>query len=266
MKLGIIGGGQMAGAIIKGIIESERVRPEHIIVSDVEVSKLKQLSQAYAIKTTASNLEVVAASEVIILAVKPHILSQVLKEIDINLKSNHILISIAAGITTDLIQQVLSTKVKIVRIMPNTACLIGKGVSALCLGFGAGPEEQQLVRTLFASLGDVVLVNEEDMNAVTALSGSGPAYVYLFIETLIDAGVKMGLSRVVARHLAIGTVSGGAEMLKQSGKHPAELKDMVTSPGGTTIAALLALEEHGFRHSIISGVLAAEKRAQELRF
>jgi len=263
-KIGFIGAGNMGEALIKGILKAKLLSSQKVCASDIRETKLKQFQKTYGIKTFKDNKELVSQVNIILLAVKPQNMEEVLSEIAPVIEKKHLVISIAAGITTSYISKRLNDKISVVRIMPNTPALIQEGASALAMGKHATQSDLKSVQKLFESVGKTVVVDESLMDAVTGLSGSGPAYVFLFIEALADAGVKMGLSRSVALLLSAQTCLGAARMVSETGEHPAKLKDMVTSPGGTTISGLHALEAGGLRTTIMDAVEAATRRSKEL--
>ena len=264
MLISFIGGGVMAEAIIKGIISSGRVSPEKVMSSDICTDRTSLFCKAFGISTTSDNLKLVSQAEIIILAVKPQIIESVLQEIAEEIDTSMLIISIAAGVPLNRIEGILKAGCRVVRVMPNTPALIGEGVSALSPGHNAIKEDMDVAGMIFGAVGKTVVVEEKYMDAVTGLSGSGPAYIFLIIEALGDAGVKVGLTRETARTLALQTVLGSTKMLLETGEHPAKLKDMVTSPGGTTIAGLHILEAGKIRAVIMDAVEAATKRSQEL--
>jgi pyrroline-5-carboxylate reductase len=249
----------MASAMMGGLLDSG-VAPAQIICSDAYAPCLEKAA-AKGIHTTANNADVVAAADVIVIAVKPYIVAKVLAETASILTADKLLVCIAAGITIGAIEEHASAA-RVVRTMPNTPALVGEAAVGYALGTNATDADGAIVEALFR--GVVVKVEEKHLNAVTALSGSGPAYVFLFIEALADAGVRAGLSRTVALKLAAQTVRGSATMQLETGKHPGVLKDQVTSPGGTTIAGVEALEKNGFRYAAMSAVAAANARCIEL--
>jgi len=263
-RLGFIGTGNMASAIIKGVIAHGIVHPNSIHAFDVDLAKLNKLSAELGICAAKDNCEVVSNSDIIILAVKPNIYGKVLLEIKDCLEESHILVSIAAGITVDFIRQIIGGRCKVVRTMPNTPALVGEGMTALCTNHDLSLDELKEIKEILRALGKVEEVPENLMDAVTAVSGSGPAYVAMFIEAMADGGVLAGLPRDLAYRMAIQTVLGTAKLLSQSGKHPGELKDMVSSPGGTTIEAVRQLEKQGFRGAIIEAVNACMLKAKSL--
>jgi len=262
--LGFIGGGNMAEAMIRGLLKARLLGPQEILASDVTAERLTYLQQTFGIRTSRDNAEVAGKADIVLFAVKPQIMSPVLDGLLDVITEEKLLISIAAGISTRLIAEKFPGKVRVIRVMPNTPALVLEGASALAPGAAATPEDLELAKRLFAAVGKVVVVEEVLMDAVTGLSGSGPAYIFLIIDALSDAGVKVGLSRKVAQLLAAQTVLGAARMVLETHKHPGELKDMVTSPGGTAIAGLHTLEAGGLRTTLINAVEAATRRSMEL--
>lgn len=263
-KIGVIGSGNMGGALVGGLINMKRTTPGKVIVSDVNLAHLEKFQKNWGVKVTTSNSEVVEFAEILVLCVKPQILKSVLTEIKHLIRPKMLLISIAAGVPTSLITRWIEQKNSVVRVMPNIAAMVGQSATAICLGKFANGEQGKLAQKIFESIGLVQFVNENQMDAITGLSGSGPAYIYMIIEALTDAGVKMGLSREVALPLAIQTLLGSAKLIQETGQHPAVLRDQVTTPGGTAIAAIHDLETHGLRSMLISAVMAATKRSEEL--
>ena len=269
LKISIIGAGNMGKALIKGInqtlIEEGVISsPKDIIATRRSEEELYKLEKEFSIETTTDNKKAVTKGDVIILAVKPKVIFDVLDEISPAIDSSKLLISIAAGVTIQAIQSRLNEGAHIIRAMPNTPLQIREGAIAISGGENASEEDVSLAREIFTAMGKVVTVEEELMDAVTGLSGSGPAYIFLIIEALSDAGVKMGLPRETSLNLAVQTVLGAAKMVLETGKHPAELKDMVTSPGGTTIAGLHVLEECAVRSALIKAVEEAARRSSQL--
>ncbi|MDY7033253.1 MAG: pyrroline-5-carboxylate reductase [Thermodesulfobacteriota bacterium] len=263
-KIGFIGSGNMAEAIMRGIIEKGVVSAVNIIASDILDDRRKLLSDSFNITTTSDNAELVSQVNIIFLAVKPQIVETVLNDTKSSMDVSQLIVSIAAGITLTQIEGSLPPKSKVIRVMPNTPALIGEGVAAISPGSHATKEDVALVRDIFDAVGKTVITEEKYMDAVTGLSGSGPAYVFLMIEALMDGGVKAGLNRETARTLAVQTFLGSAKMLFETGEHPAKLKDMVTSPGGTTIEGLHALEDGNIRAVIMNAVEVATERSREL--
>ncbi|MBI4620742.1 MAG: pyrroline-5-carboxylate reductase [Desulfobacterales bacterium] len=263
-KIGFIGSGNMAEAIIKGVIRAGVVSPKNILSSDVSEDRRRLFSDSFNIITTSSNLELVFQAEIIVLAIKPQGIGFVLKEIVQAVDISKLVISIAAGVTLKHIEDSLKANSRVVRVMPNTPALVGEGVTAISPGAKAAKEDLDIARNIFDAVGKTVVVEERYMDAVTGLSGSGPAYVFLIIDALIDAGVKVGLDRDTAKTLAVQTVFGSAKMVIETGETPAKLRDRVTSPGGTTIAGLHVMEAGRLRAVIIDAVEAATNRSKEL--
>lgn len=263
MKIGFIGCGKMASAIVRGIVHAGVVAGENIIVSDPASTAANELAHELGISVAKDNSEVCLGAETIILCVKPNDAIDALRALQSEL-AGKLLISIVSGLTISTLQAAAGSGVRIVRVMPNTPALIQKGASA----YSAGPEITEVdtasVEKLLGAVGYVCRVKENLLDAVTGLSGSGPAYVYLAIEALADGGVLMGLPRELSLRLAAQTVAGSAEMVLQTGQHPAVLRDMVASPGGTTIAAIEVLEAKGARSAFIAAVRTAAERAFEL--
>jgi pyrroline-5-carboxylate reductase len=237
---------------------------DDLLVSDVREDRLEYLKETYGVHTSTCNAEVASKAEILLLAVKPQIMSEVLDGLIDVVNGGKLIVSIAAGITTTFIADKFPSALRIIRVMPNTPALVLEGASALTRGHDATPEDLEIAKRLFRAVGKVVIVEETLMDAVTGLSGSGPAYIFLIIDALSDAGVKVGLSRDIAQLLAAQTVLGAARMILETKKHPGELKDMVTSPGGTAIAGLHTLEQGGLRTTLINAVEAATVRSREL--
>ncbi|HHT9137477.1 MAG TPA: pyrroline-5-carboxylate reductase [Candidatus Wunengus sp. YC60] len=263
-KFGFIGGGKMGEALCRGIINAGLGKAENIMVSDVVVERCQLLNKEIGVKTTQSNKDAATFADVIILAVKPQMMGDVLDQLKNDITTRHLVVSIAAGIPIRFIESRLQVGTRIIRVMPNTPCLIGVSATAFALGKCATDADGQLVLNLFNAVGKVFRLDEKYLDAVTGLSGSGPAYVYMFIEALSDGGVKMGLPRDVATILAAQTVMGAAKMVLETGQHPAQLKDAVTSPGGTTIEGLSKLEDFGFKSAVINAVEAATLKSKKL--
>lgn len=263
MQLSVIGLGKMGSTLIQGILAAEILKPAQIVGCDLKVEERESNSNYGGIKTVNNNIAGVKGADVILLAVKPQVIEEVLKEIKEQI-AGKLIISIAAGITIDDIKNKLPASTRVIRVMPNTPALVKEGASAFTPGGQATEEDKQLVKEILTGVGKVIEVKEELMNTVTGLSGSGPAYVYLMIEALADGGVLKGLSRENSLQLAAQTVMGAAKMVLETGNHPGELKDMVTSPGGTTINGIEALESQGFRGILIDAVKKASERSEEL--
>ena len=264
LKIGFLGGGAMAGAILAGLLKKGIFLPENIYITDISTARLKYLQDSYGVNTSQDNTAVVPEVDIMVLAVKPQITGAVLKEIAGVVKPDQTLVSIAAGITTAMLESYLNTPLAVVRVMPNAPALVGEGVSALCPGSQAGPGDMDRAMAIFNAVGRAVELPEHMMDAVTGLSGSGPAYMFLILEALSDAGVKVGLPRDAALLLAAQTMQGSARMLIEAEGHPAKMKEMVTTPGGTTIEGLYALEQAGLRGTLMKAVEAATRRSREL--
>jgi pyrroline-5-carboxylate reductase len=263
-KVGFIGGGKMGGVLAGGIISRRLVPASQVIVSDVATDRLHTLKKAYGVEVTQDNKQAAKEAQILILAVKPQSMAEVLSDLCPVVNKSHLVISIAAGIPIKFIEDRLKKGVRVIRVMPNTPALIGEGMSALATGAAATEADLAEARQIFDAVGLTVVVKEDLMNAVTGLSGSGPAYGFIIIEALSDAGVHMGLSRDIALKLSAQTLLGAAKLCLKGDKHPGELKDMVTSPAGTTIAGIKALEEGKIRATLIAAVEAATLRAREL--
>jgi pyrroline-5-carboxylate reductase len=263
-KVGFLGAGNMGEAIIKGLLQAGLVPPTTISATDVRSERLDQVARQYGIRAAASNGALVDGSDVVILAVKPQIMGAVLKEIAPAVDGRQLLISIAAGVATRTIRQHLGKAARLIRVMPNTPALVLEGVTAIARAEGLEAGDLETAQELFGAVGRVVVLDEDALDAVTGLSGSGPAYVAIVIESLADGGVKMGLDRATAMTLATQTVLGSAKLILETGVHPGQLKDMVASPGGTTIAGIAALEEGAVRRTFIAAVERATQRSREL--
>ncbi len=262
-KIALIGGGNMAEAIIRGLMREEV--GIGVCVAEISLKRRDELTAQFPnVRVVDNAAEAAGWGEVIILAVKPQHAASALDLIERVVTPQKLVISIMAGITTAKIEENLAPGCRVVRSMPNTPALIGAGATAVCAGRKASDSDLDLARQLFSLTGSAVTVDEKQMDAVTGLSGSGPAYVFTFIEALADAGVKNGLSRDVAARLAAQTVMGAALMVIETGEHPTLLKEKVTSPGGTTIAGLHALENGSFRGIVMNAVEAATLRSREL--
>ena len=263
MDLTVIGLGKMGSALVKGIIEAGVFKKDNIIGCDIKVETMDSNPNYFDIKTLQENKKGVNKADLVLLAVKPQIINNVLMEIRDVMKEK-VLISVAAGVTISQLKRNLPVSTRVVRVMPNTPSLIGEGVSALSWGDEIMDDDKKLVKDMLASTGEVIEVKENLMDAVTGLSGSGPAFVYIMIEALADAGVLNGLSRENSLKLAAQTVKGAAELVQSGEEHPGELKDMVTSPAGTTIQGVRELEKRGLRSALIEAVKAATDRSREL--
>lgn len=263
-RLGIIGGGVMGEALLSRLLALGRYEPGQVLTSDPSPERRQTLTEQYAIGVTDSNREVIESSQTLLLAVKPQVFDQVAKDFHgVCCEVSPLVLSILAGVTLAKLEAAIPGW-PIVRAMPNTPATIGVGMTAIAAGSRTLDEHTELAEHIFEAVGQVVRVPESLMDAVTGLSGSGPGYVAVVIEALADGGVAAGLPRAVANQLAVQTVLGTAQLIQQTGMHPAMLKDRVTSPGGTTIMGIACLEELGLRAALIEAVLAASKRSREL--
>lgn len=261
--IGFSGGGMMAEAIAAGLIASG-ITPGNISVFDIMESRRLYLREKYNIGIADSNAEIVQFADVIIFAVKPNVVSSVLAEVGSTIGSTQLVISNIAGVKIASIEKMLANQTPVIRVMPNTPALIGMGASALSPGSYADSTHINIALQIYGAIGKAIEISEDKLDAVTGLSGSGPAYVYMMIEAMADGGVRMGLPRATALMLAAQTVAGTALMALDCDEHPAVLKDRVTTPGGTTIEGIAALERNGFRTAVIEAVTAASKRSEEL--
>jgi len=262
-RIGFLGGGNMAEALIRGLAKTGLIPPEQVFVTDVRLERLEELARTYGIHTLSDNVLLMRQVDVVILAVKPQILAEVLREVA-PATSGKLLVSMAAGVSTAEIRRHLPPGVRLIRVMPNAPALVLEGATALARAQGLEPGDLETAHEIFAAVGQVVVLEEDLMDAVTGLSGSGPAYIALVVEALADGGVKVGLDRKTAMTLAAQTVLGAARLLIETGTHPGQLKDMVTSPGGTAIAGIHTLESGGLRRTLIDAVERATQRSRDL--
>jgi pyrroline-5-carboxylate reductase len=262
--IGFVGAGNMAEALIRGLVRGGHVPAKSIAASGPRKERLAELERGYGIDVTTHNREVVQRCGVVVLSVKPQIMDKVLREVGDLIKPEALVISIAAGVDTETIEESLPDGARVVRAMPNTPALVGAGATAISPGKHASEADMATARAMFDAVGITVELDESQLDAVTGLSGSGPAYIFLILEALADAGVKVGLARRNALRLAAQTLMGSAKMQLETDEHPGKLKDMVTSPGGTAIAGLHTLEQGGLRTTLINAVETATKRAREL--
>ncbi len=263
--VGFVGGGNMATALIKGMLAAGLYRADQLCVSDVDAPKLALLRRRFKVATTQDNAALVRDSKVILIAVKPQIIDAVLAQMRPGVTPQQLFVSIAAGVTTARLETGLGAGVRVLRVMPNTPALLGKGMSVLVRGRRATAADERLGLRLLRAVGAAVAVQEERLlDAVTGLSGSGPAYVYLLAEGLIAGGVAAGLSAPLATQLALQTLTGAAAMLQDTGETPEALRALVTSPGGTTLAGLGELERRGFKDAVVAAVVTATRRSEEL--
>lgn len=262
--LTVVGAGNMAEALVRGIIRAKLLPSQRIRVTDTERRRRDHFQATFGVTGFARNVDGVRGAQVVMLAVKPQVMAEVLKDIGAELAPATLVISIAAGITTHRIQRQLPAGMRIVRVMPNMPALAGAGVSVYCLGTRASEDDAKLVESLFQSVGVVVRLDEKHLDAVTALSGSGPAYVFFLAEFMMQAGYEMGLDHATAKMLTLGTIRGAARLLDEMGQEPEELRRRVTSKGGTTAAALEVLEAGCVRETFVKAIRAAQKRSREL--
>ncbi|MFN2427485.1 MAG: pyrroline-5-carboxylate reductase [Candidatus Binatia bacterium] len=264
IEVGFIGGGNMTEAMVRGLLASGRDAAS-LMISEPDAARRRAMSKRYAIAVTEDNTALAQASRTVVLAVKPQILAGVMEGLSPVVTGRELFVSIAAGVMLAKLQKGLGKSARVVRVMPNTPCLVGKAASVICAGSRATAADVRLVTKMFAAVGDAhVIADEKLMHLVTALSGSGPAYVYRFAEALIEAGVKGGLEAELARALTFQTIAGAAAMMQQTGQEPADLRRAVSSPGGTTLAGLARLDEKAFVETVKSAVAAAAKRSVEL--
>jgi pyrroline-5-carboxylate reductase len=267
--IGVVGAGNMAEALIRGLVRGGHVPADRIVASAPRAERREELAAAYHIGVSADNRTVARGAGIVVFAVKPQILDKVMREVGNQITPDSLVISVAAGVDTETIETTIAGaggpgELRVVRAMPNTPALVGAGATAIAPGKHGREEDLATARAIFDAVGITVVLEESHLDAVTGLSGSGPAYIFLILEALADGGVKVGLSRRNAQRLAAQTVMGSAKMLLETGEHPGKLKDMVTSPGGTAIAGLHTLEEGGLRTTLINAVETATKRAREL--
>ena len=265
LKIAVIGAGNIGGALIGGILKSHLAEPKDVVATDAREERRQELEEQWKIRVLATdNRKAVEGRDVVILAVKPHVVPAVLEELRGALRENQIVITVAAGVPLALYEAVLGNRIPLFRAMPNIPVVVEEGATAVAGNHATTPEQRKVVEKIFGALGCVVFVEESQLDAVTALSGSGPAYIYMVIEALIDGGKKMGLSQEVATRLTEQTVLGAAKLVRETKLHPAILRDEVVTPGGTTIAAMHELERHGLRAMLISAVETATLRSKEI--
>lgn len=262
--IAIIGAGNMGTALIRGILNAKLTGAKKIYASGTRIEKLERLSAEYGINVTTNNQDAAKHADIVILCIKASVIRSVLDEMHKALHKGQMVISIAAGVTTGSMEKIIGKHVPVVRCMPNIASTVGLGATAISFGKHVHAAQHDIAIKIFEAVGEVVVVGEQHLDAVTGLSGSGPAYIYMVIEALIDGGVKMGLPRDISTKLAIQTVLGSAKLVKESNVHPAILRDQVTTPGGTTINAIHELESHGLRSMLIDAVATATIRSREL--
>jgi pyrroline-5-carboxylate reductase len=263
-RMAVVGAGKMGEALIRGLIEAKALAPDRIAVTTGSRERARQLATQLGVRAAESNTDAVRGSDVVVLAVKPQQVGPVVDEVARDLQPEQLLISVAASVGTPFIEKRLSAAIPVVRAMPNTAALIKRAITGIARGAHARPEHLEIARAIFSAVGRVVVVDEKHLDAITGLSASGLAFIYVVIESLAEGGVKMGLRRDLATELAAQTVLGAGAMVLDTGSHPALLKDNVTTPAGTTIDGLLELEEGGLRVTLIKSVVQATLRAREL--
>ncbi len=263
-RLAIIGAGKLGETLLKGLLEAGVIRPSDIIVTAGHQPRLDQLKERFGVSGTLSNLAAIESADIIILAVKPQTVPLILAEVGQSLTLSQLLISVAASVSIAFIEKHIAAAVPIIRAMPNTPCQLKKGMTGIAGGKDATSAHIALARFIFDAVGRSLVVDEKHMDAITGLSASGPAFIYIVIESLAEAGVKVGLPRDVATELAAQTVLGAGAMVIETGEHPARLKDMVTTPAGCTIDGILELEDGGLRVTLIKAVVKATHRAKEL--
>lgn len=264
LTVGFVGAGRMATALAQGLISSGFISAERVVATDVVPAALDVFAEQTGARVVESTSAVISDSDVVFLAVKPQQMAQVLNGLSDLLEDRHVVISIAAGVPLSVYESALGSSRRIFRVMPNTPCLVGACAAGFSAGGSATEDDSKLVEAMLSTVGIAVPVDEKMLDAVTGLSGSGPAYVYQIIEALSDGGVRVGLSRDTATKLAAQTLFGAAKMVLETGQHPGVLKDAVTSPGGTTIAGIHALESGGLRGTLMNAVRAATERSKEL--
>jgi pyrroline-5-carboxylate reductase len=262
--IAILGAGNMGLALARGLVATNPSVRNRIRLSGREPARVRATAEVLGVKSARSNGEAVRRATTVVLAVKPQILPAVLEEIQADLSAGTTILSIAAGVPTTLVETQLGPEVGVVRAMPNVAASVRASATGFCLGRSARPVDRRRARDILESVGTAVEVDESLMDAVTGLSGTGPLYLFLILEGLSDAGVKVGLSRAIATQLATQTLAGSAEMVRATGEHPAKLRDLVTSPGGTAITALHSLERSGLKAMLLDAVEAASRRSEEL--
>jgi pyrroline-5-carboxylate reductase len=265
-KVAFLGAGKMGGIILQALLKNGVLSPKSTCATVAHEDRAKVLAKKYKVKIGTNNVEAAKGADVIVIAVKPQVVEEVVREISDHVSRKQIVVSVAASVPTSMVEKHLKPEVPVLRAMPNTPCLMGAGMTAICKGKHARPEDVALTSRLFDVVGRTVVVDEKHMDAVTALSASGPAYIYIILESLAEAGVKVGLPRDIATLLAAQTALGAAKVVLETGDHPALLKDAVTTPAGCTIDAIMELEEGKLRVTLIKAVVKAAQRAKELAF
>jgi pyrroline-5-carboxylate reductase len=263
-KLAVLGAGKLGETLIKGLLEAEITKPEDVTVTAGHQQRVDEVVERFGVSGTLSNPAAAKAADVVILGVKPQKVPLVISEIGQVLRPHQLVISVAASVSCAFIEKQIAGPVPVIRAMPNTPCLLKLGMTGLAAGKNARREDVELARFIFSAVGRAVVVDEQHMDAITGLSASGPAFIYIIIESLAEAGVKVGLPRDIATELAAQTVVGAGSMVLQTGEHPAKLKDTVTTPAGCTIDGILELEDGGLRVTLIKAVVKATQRAKDL--
>lgn len=265
-KLAVLGAGKLGGILLRAYLKQELFSPKRVMATVAHGEKAAALTKELGVTVRTENREAVEGADIVLLCVKPKVVGEVLKEIAPEMNEKTLVISVAASVPTSYIEQHLTAKVPVVRVMPNTPSTVGCGMTGICRGAHAGAEHLETARTMFDAVGRTVVVDEKNMDAVTGLSASGPAFAYIILESLAEAGVKVGLPRDIATLLAAQTMKGAASVVLETGDHPALLKDAVTTPAGCTIDGILELEEGKLRVTLIKAVVKATSRAGELLF
>jgi len=262
--LGFIGAGNMATALTRGMLNARLARPQQILIFDIDGNKVAKLNAEHGVGAAANNLDLMKRCDLVVLAVKPQVMNQVLAEIAPAVRGEQCFISIAAGVTLSRLEGALGPRARVIRVMPNTPALIGAGAAGIARGHSATDEDVALARRMFEAVGIAVVLDERHLDSVTAVSGSGPAYLFFFVEALFEAAERVGLERDVAQALVKQTMLGAARMAVETDRTPAQLREAVTSPGGTTAAALTVLREGGFTDLVVRAVQRAQARSIEL--
>lgn len=265
-KVAFLGTGKMGGIILQALLKSGMLSPASTCATVAHEERARTLAAKLGVKAGTSNVEAVKGADIIVIGVKPQVVEDVIQEISSHVTPRQLIVSVAASVPTSMIEKGLAPNVPVVRAMPNTPCLLGVGMTAICKGAHASPEQVAMTCRMFDLVGRTVVVDEKHMDAVTGLSASGPAYIYIILESLAEAGVKVGLPRDIATLLAAQTTLGAAKVVLETGDHPALLKDAVTTPAGCTIDAIMELEEGKLRVTLIKAVVKATQRAKELAY
>ncbi len=265
-RVAFIGAGKMGGIILQALLKNGLLTPKSTCATVAHPERAKALSEKLKVKVGTNNVEAAKGADVIVIGVKPQVVEEVVREISGQLTPKQVIVSVAASVPTSMIENNLPPNIPVIRAMPNTPCIMGAGMTAICKGKHASADDVALTERMFNVVGRTVVVDEKHMDAVTALSASGPAYIYIILESLAEAGVKVGLPRDIATLLAAQTALGAAKVVLETGDHPALLKDAVTTPAGCTIDAIMELEEGKLRVTLIKAVVKAAQRAKELAF